>query len=148
MSTNNYMPVKKKSFIRKAWPVALTAVIGLTVGAAMGAAGSSTDAEAAPQVAPIVASSQQPEVQVQVKTVKDPTCQKVAEELFDMLQTQTNHVVKPLISSAQTLVQFASGDYTADLNGAADQVSGATDTLTDLTDRTVALTPDYQTCTQ
>lgn len=117
-----------------------TALLVIVAGLAFGlTACTATAADPAPAKTVIVTKT--------VETGAPEVCVDVAKELQDMLLTETSDVVQPLISSSQTVVQYALGNGGIDeLNAATGKIKGANDTLADLKARTDALKDDYAEC--
>lgn len=140
---------KKKGWLRKSWPFALTAVVGIAIGAA-GGAGAGADT-AAPEVAGVdepVAPKQEKTKTVEVQ-VTDPLCAEVAQELFDIVEIQNNEVGLPMMEISQSLFdQLGYGIDAYTLEQDTEKLNGVSATLEGISDRIIEVGPDYLECTE
>lgn len=160
-------PRKKRGFLRRSWPIALTAVISLGVGAAIAGGapetievqrdvpGPEVTVTAKPEPAPTVTVTAKPEVVTETETITeevtievvDPLCASVALEAWDILEDQVNNVTIPYTEIVQTLVeQLQYGADAATIDAAAVKLRNITDAANEQTDRVSAVKPDYLIC--
>lgn len=96
----------RKGFFRRTWPLALTAVICLSVGAAAGAVGNEEDAPAGKPKPTAAVEKDDEEDKIETVTVEgtpetievevpDPTCAQLAMDYRDMLMDMTEKVALP-----------------------------------------------------
>lgn len=157
---------EKKSFLHRAWPHALTAVIALMLGAGAMSAGTapsdqaqsgqsrttqsqdahSEQAEAEPEAEPeVITETETIEVEVEVP---DPTCRKVAEELHAILSGAVDDALIPYSEVTQTLIdQLMYGADVDTINGLTAKIETVTSKTAGLTGRINDIAPDYTECT-
>lgn len=98
----------RKGFLRRVWPLALTAVVCLSVGAAAGAVGTEEDAPAGKSKPAAAVEKDDEEDKIETVTVEgtpetievevevpDPTCAQLAMDYRDMLMDMTEKVALP-----------------------------------------------------
>lgn len=158
MNTNTFpttgpkKPSRFKSIAKKGWPVALAAVIGVGVGGAVVGYDESAVGKRVADPEPKVITetvTPEPEVVTEEVTVEvaDPTCRKVAEELFSMLQTFNEDIAVPYSDVVLTLIdQLQYGADAPTIEGATATLDGITASTEGLTGRIETIRPDYVTC--
>lgn len=160
-------PQKKRGFLRKAWPIALTAAVSLGIGASMAGGmpetvevqrdvpGPEVTVTAQPEPAPTVTVTPKPEVVTETETITqevtvevvDPLCASVALEAWDILEDQVENVTLPYTEIVQTLIgQIQYGADAATIDAASVKLRNITDAANAQTDRVNAVKPDYLIC--
>ncbi|HLS33256.1 MAG TPA: hypothetical protein VK039_06695 [Brevibacterium sp.] len=143
----------RKGFFRRTWPLALTAVVCLSVGAAAGAVGTEEDAPAGKPAAAVEKDDEKDEIEtvtvqgtpetVEVEVIKevevevevpDPTCAQLAMDYRDMLMDMTEKVALPYSDVVIEIVDMM--QYGAD----AGRIQAQTAALADIGESTEDIT--------
>lgn len=147
-------PSRTRRFLKKAWPLALAGVVGLTIGGASMSAGYTTDGEAGKgkPVTKVVTETVTPEPEVVTEEVTvevvDPACRAAAEELFSIIQTTNEKVSIPYSDIVITLIdQLQYGMDPATLDGVTATLQNVNQEVQDITTRIENVSPDYVACT-
>lgn len=114
----------QKGFLRRVWPLALTAVVCLSVGAAAGAVGTEEDAPAGKTKPAAAVEKDGEEDKIETVTVEgtpetievevpDPTCAQLAMDYRDMLMDMTEKVALPYSDVVIEIVDMMQYGYDA-----------------------------------
>lgn len=143
-------PSRLKSALKKSWPIALAAVVGIGVGSVAVNGSPVSSAGAEPETRVITETiTPEPEVITEEVTVEvfDPTCQAVSEELFSIIEAYTEKVSIPYSNVVITLVdQLQYGADAATIDRLSAELNGVTSEVESITARIQAISPDYIIC--
>ena len=114
----------RKGFFRRTWPLALTAVVCLSVGAAAGAVGTEEDAPAGKPKPTAAVEKDDEKDEIETVTVEgtpetievevpDPTCAQLAMDYRDMLMDMTEKVALPYSDVVIEIVDMMQYGYDA-----------------------------------
>ena len=150
----------QKGFFRRVWPLALTAVVCLSVGAAAGAVGTDEDAPTGKSKPAAAAEKDGEEDKIETVTVEgtpetvevevevpDPTCAQLAMDYRDMLLAMTEEVALPYSDVVVELVDMM--QYGADVGRVDAQTAALADireSTEDITARVVESTGVHAQC--
>ena len=136
-------PGRARRVLAKAWPLALTAVVSVSVGIAAGAG----SVDEAPYTAQSKIDSPTVAPEATVESVGSATCQAVSKELFSMLEDYTAEVSIPYSDVVITLVeQLQYGADASTITAMTAQMQDITENVNDLTARVENVSPSYTEC--